>query len=68
VFALVKLSTVGRANLAGFAEKIRALPEVVECHVLIGRLLSGLSHDRILTAESSLARRKLLSIISEALK
>lgn len=36
IFALVKLSTVGRANLAGFAEKIRALPEVVECHVLMG--------------------------------
>jgi Lrp/AsnC family transcriptional regulator len=36
VYALVKLSTVGRANLAGFAEAIRALPEVVECHVLMG--------------------------------
>jgi Lrp/AsnC family transcriptional regulator len=36
VYALVKLTTVGRANLAGFAEKIRALPEVVECHVLMG--------------------------------
>jgi Lrp/AsnC family transcriptional regulator len=36
VYALVKLSTVGRANLAGFSESIRALPEVVECHVLMG--------------------------------
>ncbi|HEX3917428.1 MAG TPA: Lrp/AsnC family transcriptional regulator [Caulobacteraceae bacterium] len=36
VFAMVKLSTVGRANLAGFAAAIRALPEVVECHVLMG--------------------------------
>jgi len=36
VFALVKLSNIGRANLAGFAEKIRALPEVVECHVVMG--------------------------------
>jgi len=36
VFALVKLSNLGRANLAGFAEKIRALPEVVECHVVMG--------------------------------
>lgn len=36
VYALVKLSSVGRANLAGFAEEIRALPEVVECHVLLG--------------------------------
>src|SRR5690349_10620911 len=36
VYALVKLSSVGRANLAGFADRIRALPEVVECHVLMG--------------------------------
>jgi Lrp/AsnC family transcriptional regulator len=36
VYALVKLSNVGRANLAGFAEAIRAMPEVVECHVLMG--------------------------------
>lgn len=36
VFALVKLTTVGRANLAFFAETIRAMPEVVECHVLMG--------------------------------
>jgi Lrp/AsnC family transcriptional regulator len=36
VYALVKLSSVGRANLAGFSDAIRALPEVVECHVLMG--------------------------------
>ena len=36
VFALVKLSSVGRANLSVFAEMIRAMPEVVECHVLMG--------------------------------
>jgi Lrp/AsnC family transcriptional regulator len=36
VYALVKLSNVGRANLAGFSNAIRALPEVVECHVLMG--------------------------------
>ena len=36
VYALVKLSSVGRANLSGFADAIRALPEVVECHVLLG--------------------------------
>jgi Lrp/AsnC family transcriptional regulator len=36
IYAMVKLSTVGRTNLAGFAEAIRALPEVVECHVLMG--------------------------------
>jgi Lrp/AsnC family transcriptional regulator len=37
VFALIKLSTVGRANLAGFAAKIQGIPEVVECHVLMGQ-------------------------------
>jgi Lrp/AsnC family transcriptional regulator len=36
VFALVKLTSVGRANLAFFAETIRGMPEVVECHVLMG--------------------------------
>jgi Lrp/AsnC family transcriptional regulator len=36
VYALVKLSTVGRANLAGFAEQIRSMPQVVECYVLMG--------------------------------
>jgi Lrp/AsnC family transcriptional regulator len=36
VYALVKLSNVGRSNLSGFADAIRALPEVVECHVLMG--------------------------------
>jgi Lrp/AsnC family transcriptional regulator len=36
IYAMVKLPTVGRTNLAGFAEAIRALPEVVECHVLMG--------------------------------
>lgn len=36
VYALVKLSNVGRANLAGFADAIRAFPQVVECHVLMG--------------------------------
>lgn len=36
VYALVKLSTVGRANLARFAEQIRSMPEVVECYVLMG--------------------------------
>lgn len=36
VFALVKLTSVGRANLAEFSEAIRRLPEVVECHVLMG--------------------------------
>jgi Lrp/AsnC family transcriptional regulator len=36
VFAQVKLSAVGRANLADFAEAIRTFPEVLECYVLMG--------------------------------
>lgn len=36
IYAMVKLTTVGRANLAGTADAIRAMPEVVECHVLMG--------------------------------
>jgi Lrp/AsnC family transcriptional regulator len=36
IYALVKLSTVGRANLSVTAEAIQAMPEVVECHVLMG--------------------------------
>ena len=36
VYALVKLSNVGRANLAGFSDAIRSLPEVVECNVVMG--------------------------------
>lgn len=36
VYALVTLSSIGRANLAGFSDAIRAMPEVVECHVLMG--------------------------------
>lgn len=36
IYALVKLSTVGRANLSDFSERIRGIPEVVECHVLMG--------------------------------
>lgn len=36
VYAMVKLTTIGRANLSSFSEAIRAMPEVVECHVLMG--------------------------------
>lgn len=36
IYALVKMTTVGRANLAEFSERIRGMPEVVECHVLMG--------------------------------
>lgn len=36
VYALVKMSSTGRANLSVCIDAIRALPEVVECHVLMG--------------------------------
>jgi Lrp/AsnC family transcriptional regulator len=36
VYALVKLTTIARTNLSSFSEAIRAMPEVVECHVLMG--------------------------------
>ena len=36
VYAMVKLTTVGRANLSSFSDAIKAMPEVVECHVLMG--------------------------------
>jgi Lrp/AsnC family transcriptional regulator len=38
IFAEVKLSVHGRANLAEFAEAIRGFPEVLECYVLMGRV------------------------------
>jgi Lrp/AsnC family transcriptional regulator len=36
VFAQVKLTAHGRANLAEFSETIQQFPEVLECHVLMG--------------------------------
>src|SRR3569833_1699895 len=36
IFAHIKLSAHGRANLSEFAETIRAFPQVLECYVLMG--------------------------------
>jgi Lrp/AsnC family transcriptional regulator len=36
VFASVRLSAHGRANLTEFAEAIRRFPEVVECYAIMG--------------------------------
>ena len=36
IFAEVKLSVHGRANLSDFSEAIRAFPEVMECYLLLG--------------------------------
>jgi Lrp/AsnC family transcriptional regulator len=36
IFAHVKLSAHGRANLSEFSDAIRAFPQVLECYVLMG--------------------------------
>ena len=36
IFAQVKLSAHGRANLAEFSDAIRRFPQVLECYVLMG--------------------------------
>jgi len=36
VFAMVKLTAVGRSNLSDFSEAIRQFPEVLDCYVLMG--------------------------------
>jgi Lrp/AsnC family transcriptional regulator len=36
IFAEVKLSTHGRANLSDFSDAIRTFPEVMECYLLLG--------------------------------
>lgn len=36
IFAQVKLSAVGRTNLADFSDAIREFPEVLDCFVLMG--------------------------------
>ncbi|MDQ4421403.1 Lrp/AsnC family transcriptional regulator [Sphingobium sp. DEHP117] len=36
VFALIKLTAVGRSNLSDFAREISEFPEVLECYVVMG--------------------------------
>ena len=36
IFAMVKLSAHGRANVAEFAQAAQAHPEVMECHITLG--------------------------------
>jgi Lrp/AsnC family transcriptional regulator len=38
IFAQVKLSSHGRANLAEFSDAIQLFPEVLECYVLMGNI------------------------------
>src|ERR1700722_14140520 len=38
IFALVKLTAHGRANVAQFAQAASACPEVLECHITLGTI------------------------------
>nr|WP_243652487.1 Lrp/AsnC family transcriptional regulator [Novosphingobium sp. PhB165] len=38
IFAQVKLTATGRANLEAFTEAIRGFPEVLDCYVLMGNI------------------------------
>jgi Lrp/AsnC family transcriptional regulator len=38
VFAMVKLSAHGRANVAQFTQAVHAYPEVLECHITLGTM------------------------------
>jgi Lrp/AsnC family transcriptional regulator len=38
VFAHVKLTSHGRGNVTGFADAVKAFPEVLDCYVLLGNV------------------------------
>ena len=38
IFAQVRLSAHGRANVAQFTEAVQAYPEVLECHITLGAM------------------------------
>jgi Lrp/AsnC family transcriptional regulator len=38
IFALIKLSSHGRANVAEFTRAAREHPEVLECHIMLGTM------------------------------
>jgi Lrp/AsnC family transcriptional regulator len=38
IYALIKLTAHGRANVAQFAQAARAYPEVLECHITLGTI------------------------------
>lgn len=38
IFAMVKLSAHGRANVAEFTRAVTAYPEVLECHITLGAM------------------------------
>ena len=38
IFALIKLSAHGRANVAKFTQAVKDYPEVLECHITLGTI------------------------------
>lgn len=38
IFALIKLSAHGRANVSQFTQAVKAYPEVLECHITLGTM------------------------------
>ena len=38
IFALIKLSAHGRANVAKFTQAVQRYPEVLECHITLGAI------------------------------
>ena len=38
IFALIKLSAHGRANVAKFTQAVKGYPEVLECHITLGTI------------------------------
>ena len=62
VFAQVKLTTHGRQHLDEFAKRVQAIPEVLECHVLMGAVDFLL---RIVTADIDAYERLFFSTLSQ---
>lgn len=62
VFAQVKLTMHGRQHLDEFAKRVQAIPEVLECHVLMGAVDFLL---RIVTADIDAYERLFFSTLSQ---
>jgi Lrp/AsnC family transcriptional regulator len=62
VFAQVKLTAHGRQHLDEFAETVRAIPEVMECYVLMGSVDFML---RIVTADIDAYERLFFTKLSQ---
>ncbi len=62
VFAQVKLTALGRSNLAGFADAVRQFPEVLDCYVLLGNFDFML---RIMTRDTAAYERFFFEKLSQ---